>query len=97
MVLHIVTIHAYINPMDMDPFSTAFTTVVWNYVHMNKAFWAILLFQDDADSQVTSEKKDVTKKKKQLVKTVELPIESYTHGYCQTDLNNLMELEVSSE
>jgi hypothetical protein len=55
------------------------------------------LFQDDADSQVTSEKKDVTKKKKQLVKTVELPIESYTHGYCQTDLNNLMELEVSSE
>jgi TATA-binding protein-associated factor Taf7 len=52
------------------------------------------LFQDDTENQ-TSEKKEGTKKKKHRVKTVELPIEAYTHGYSQTELNNYMELEVS--
>lgn len=54
-------------------------------------------FQDDIENQATSEKKDGTKKKKQLVKTVELPIEAYTHGYSQAELNNYMELEVSNK
>jgi hypothetical protein len=54
------------------------------------------LFQDDAESQTTSEKKDGTRKKKQLMKTLELPIEAYTHGYSQAELNNYMELEVST-
>jgi hypothetical protein len=53
------------------------------------------LFQDDLDSQATTEKKDGIKKKKQLVKTMELPIEAYTHGYSQAELNNFMEQEVS--
>jgi hypothetical protein len=55
----------------------------------------LLLFQDDTENQTTSEKKEGTKKKKNRVKTVELPIEAHTHGYSQTELNNYMELEVS--
>jgi hypothetical protein len=53
-------------------------------------------FQDDTESQTTSEKKDGTRKKKQLLKTVELPIEAYTHGYSQAELNNYTELEVGT-
>jgi hypothetical protein len=56
-----------------------------------------LLFQDDAESQTASEKKEGMKKKKHRVKTVELPIEAHTHGYSQTELNNYMELEVSNQ
>lgn len=57
----------------------------------------LFLFQDDADNQATSEKKDGAKKKKQLVKTLELPIEAYTHGYSQAELKNYVELEVSNK
>lgn len=49
--------------------------------------------EDDTESQTTSEKKDGTRKKKQLMKTVELPIEAYTHGYSQAELNNYIEME----
>jgi hypothetical protein len=52
--------------------------------------------KDDTESQATSEKKDGTRKKKQLLKTVELPIEVHTHGYSQAELNNYIELEVST-
>ena len=54
----------------------------------------LLLFQDDTENQTSFEKKEGTKKKKH-VKTMELPIETHTHGYSQTDLNNYMEQEVS--
>jgi hypothetical protein len=56
----------------------------------------VWFLQDDAESQPTSEKKDGTRKKKQLLKTVDLPIEAHTHGYSQAELNNYMELEVST-
>lgn len=45
------------------------------------------------EGQSSSKKKENAKKKK-LVKTVDLPIESYTHGYSQVDLNNFLEQEV---
>lgn len=56
----------------------------------------VFLLQDDTENQTASEKKDGTRKKKHLVKTVELPIEAYTHGYSQAELNNYIELEVST-
>lgn len=40
------------------------------------------------------EKKD-GKKKKQITKTIDLPIEAITHGYSQTLLNEYQELEVN--
>ncbi|PSN34539.1 Heat shock 70 kDa protein 4 [Blattella germanica] len=49
--------------------------------------------EEEADNQNAADKKDPNKKKKQLVKTVELPIEAYTHGYSQIDLNNYIEQE----
>jgi hypothetical protein len=54
----------------------------------------LLLFQDDTENLTGSEKKEGTKKKKHRMKIVELPIETHTHGYSQTELNNYMELEV---
>ncbi|XP_049861111.1 heat shock 70 kDa protein 4 [Schistocerca gregaria] len=48
--------------------------------------------EDDAEGQGNTEKKEASKKKK-IVKTVDLPIESYTHGISQLDLNNYIEQE----
>ncbi|GLH02084.1 Heat shock protein 68 [Gryllus bimaculatus] len=49
--------------------------------------------QQVPESQSGSDKKDGTKKKKSSVKVVELPIEAYTHGFSQVDLNNYIEQE----
>ncbi|KAK7794683.1 hypothetical protein R5R35_008015 [Gryllus longicercus] len=49
--------------------------------------------QQVPESQSGSDKKDGTKKKKSSVKAVELPIEAYTHGFSQVDLNNYIEQE----
>lgn len=49
--------------------------------------------EEEMDGQTPTDKKDAIKKKKQLVKTIELPIEAYTHGYSQAELNNFVEQE----
>lgn len=43
---------------------------------------------------MAGDKKDA-KKKKQLVKTIDLPLDIQMHGYSQTEVNNLLEQEVS--
>lgn len=48
----------------------------------------LFLFQEE------SERKEA-KKKKQIIKTINLPVEALTHGYSQLDLNNYIEQEVS--
>ncbi|KAJ9601801.1 hypothetical protein L9F63_000029, partial [Diploptera punctata] len=51
--------------------------------------------EEDGENTNASDKKDGNnKKKKQLVKTVELPIEAYTHGYSQAELNTYTEQEL---
>lgn len=49
--------------------------------------------EEDMEGQTQTDKKDAIKKKKQQVKTIELPIEAYTHGYSQSELNNFIEQE----
>lgn len=53
---------------------------------VNNAEADIQFIQDEA------EKKEA-KKKKQVIKTINLPVESFTHGYSQVDLNNYIEQE----
>lgn len=53
------------------------------------------MFQaDENDKGNEKQEKKEGKKKKQVTKTIDLPIDAVTHGYSQALLNEYQELEV---
>lgn len=62
------------------------------YFQKNLIFPFFFIFCSQ-ENNVEGGKKD--KKKKPTTKSIELPLESKTHGYAQTELNNYFEEEVS--
>ncbi|XP_063233931.1 heat shock 70 kDa protein 4 [Bacillus rossius redtenbacheri] len=49
--------------------------------------------EEDEKAPMPADKRDTDRKKKQLVKTVDLPIDVCSHGFSQADLNSFAELE----